>query len=672
MDSKIKKVLLLGSGALQIGQAGEFDYSGSQAIKALKEKNIEVVLINPNIATIQTSQNFADKVYFLPIDPHFVEEVIKAEKPDGILLSFGGQTALNCGLTLNKAKILAKHGVEILGTPIAAIEKTEDRNLFAKSLKEISLSIPKSVAVNTLQKAKDAAKQIGYPVMIRGGFSLGGQDSGVARNEIELVEIASRALSKVKQILIEEYLSGWKEIEYEVVRDKFDNCITVCNMENIDPMGIHTGESIVVAPSQTLDNAEYHGLRQIAIKVIRYLGIVGECNIQFALNPRPKTGPNLSHLDYRIIEVNARLSRSSALASKATGYPLAYVATKLALGQSLTEIKNSVTGKTIACFEPALDYLVVKIPRWDLAKFVKSDSLIGSSMQSVGEVMAIGRKFEEALQKAIRMLDINMETPLDEKALHPDYTKPTPWRIFAIAQALKKGDTVSKIAKTTAIDPFFLYKIKNIADFEKELKKVKGIDKNLLIEAKQLGFSDKRLATLIKTTEEAIRDLRQKFDLHPAIKQIDTLAAEYPAETNYLYLTYNGSSDDIDKKSNVPPKTRLASGGKSQMSKVIVLGSGPYRIGSSVEFDWCAVNAAQTAAKSHLSPIIINCSPETVSTAYDMADKLYFEELTEETIAEIYQKEKPDGIIVSMGGQTPNNLTPQLAKLGLNILGTDT
>ena len=707
MDSKIKKVLLLGSGALQIGQAGEFDYSGSQAIKALKEKNIEVVLINPNIATIQTSQNFADKVYFLPIDPHFVEEVIKAEKPDGILLSFGGQTALNCGLTLNKAKILAKHGVEILGTPIAAIEKTEDRNLFAKSLKEISLSIPKSVAVNTLQKAKDAAKQIGYPVMIRGGFSLGGQDSGVARNEIELVEIASRALSKVKQILIEEYLSGWKEIEYEVVRDKFDNCITVCNMENIDPMGIHTGESIVVAPSQTLNNFEYHGLRQIAIKVIRYLGIVGECNIQFALNPQPKsggvdrrapdsaqsthqnqntvrnisrralaggkstTGPDFDLLDYRIIEVNARLSRSSALASKATGYPLAYVATKLALGQSLTEIKNSVTGKTIACFEPALDYLVVKIPRWDLAKFVKSDSLIGSSMQSVGEVMAIGRKFEEALQKAIRMLDINMETPLDEKALHPDYTKPTPWRIFAIAQALKKGDTVSKIAKTTAIDPFFLYKIKNIADFEKELKKVKGIDKNLLIEAKQLGFSDKRLATLIKTTEEAIRDLRQKFDLHPAIKQIDTLAAEYPAETNYLYLTYNGSSDDIDKKSNVPPKTRLASGGKSQMSKVIVLGSGPYRIGSSVEFDWCAVNAAQTAAKSHLSPIIINCNPETVSTDYDMADKLYFEELTEETIAEIYQKEKPDGIIVSMGGQTPNNLTPQLAKLGLNILGTD-
>ena len=752
ISSKIKKVLLLGSGALQIGQAGEFDYSGSQAIKALKEDGIEVILINPNIATIQTSQNFADKVYFLPVDPHFVEEIIKAEKPDGMLLSFGGQTALNCGLEMHKNGVLKKHSVKILGTPIEAIEKTEDRHLFAKSLKEICLSIPKSMATNTLQKAKQAAKQIGYPVMIRGGFSLGGQDSGVARNEKELVEISSRALSKVNQILIEEYLAGWKEIEYEVVRDKFDNCITVCNMENIDPMGIHTGESIVVAPSQTLDNWQYHGLREIAIKVIRYLGIIGECNIQFALNPRPlpstiiaseakqskkkiatsrRSGTRKDNsIDYRIIEVNARLSRSSALASKATGYPLAYVATKLALDQNLIDIKNSVTRKTIAAFEPALDYLVVKIPRWDLAKFVKSNDVIGSSMQSVGEVMAIGRKFEEALQKAVRMLDISMETPLDEKAHHPDYSKPTPWRIFAIAQALKKGVSVEKIAQKTAIDPFFLSKIKNIADLEKELlsysssgvkrsrevtaknyinskvssRQARTIKADKLLIAKQLGFSDKRIAHLVNSTEQEIANLRNTYNIHPVVKQIDTLAAEYPAETNYLYLTYNGEKDDLSvfaggSRGRDPDPTSLRFEGQDSAtfagglarrssamqsvggrettdrtrnaSKVLVLGSGPYRIGSSVEFDWCAVNSAQTAAKSGFSPIIINCNPETVSTDYDMAEKLYFEELTTETVNEIYQKENVEGIIVSMGGQTPNNLTPDLFKLNLKILGTD-
>jgi carbamoyl-phosphate synthase large subunit len=650
------KILLLGSGALKIGQAGEFDYSGSQAIKALKEEGHNVILANPNIATIQTSQGFANKVFFVPVEPYFIEQIIKSEKPDGILLSFGGQTALNCGLELERNGTLDKFKVKVLGTPVGTIEKTEDRDLFNKSLKEIKANTPQSYAVKTQKEAVEKAAKIGYPVMVRSAFSLGGQDSGIANNKKELTEIASRSFSKVNQILVEEYLKGWKEIEYEIVRDKFDNCIAVCNMENIDPMGIHTGESIVVAPSQTLNNFEYHGLRQIALKVIRHLGVVGECNIQYALNPNPKT----QGLDYRIIEVNARLSRSSALASKATGYPLAYVAAKIALGQSLTEIKNSVTKKTIACFEPALDYLIVKFPRWDLTKFVKSTNIIGTSMQSVGEVMAIGRKFEEAIQKASRMLDIDYEGIIDEKSPSDNYKEPTPWRLFAIAKAIKEGVSTTKIAAETGIDEFFLEKIKNIADFEKTLSKSKKLEKEKLKKAKQLGFSDSGIARLTGQTQENITLLRNKLKLHPSVKQIDTLAAEYPAQTNYLYLTYNGDKDDLDFKSQT----------KSQKSKVIILGSGPYRIGSSVEFDWCSVTSAESVSQNGFDPIIINCNPETVSTDFDMAKRLYFEELSEETVMEIYKKEKPLGIIVSMGGQKPNNLTPFLAANGVNILGT--
>ncbi len=690
-NAKIKKVLLLGSGALKIGQAGEFDYSGSQAIKALKEEGIEVILINPNIATIQTSEGFADRVYFLPVEPYFAEEVIKKEKPDSILLSFGGQTALNCGLTLAKKGTLAKYQVRVLGTPISAIRKTEDRQLFAQTLRQVNLLTPKSQAANNLNKAESIARQLGYPVMIRAGFSLGGQDSGVAENKKQLTEIAKKALSKSPQILVEEYLAGFKEVEYEVVRDKYDNCITVCNMENIDPMGIHTGESIVVAPSQTLNNFEYHKLREIAIKVIRHLGIVGECNIQFALNPNPKPETrnpkqyqnsndknskrfehsNLENsdlfrysefdirnfLDYRIIEVNARLSRSSALASKATGYPLAYVAAKLALGASLTDIKNSVTKKTIACFEPALDYLVVKFPRWDLTKFQKSQNRIGSSMQSVGEVMAIGRKFEEAIQKAVRMLDLSLEGILDENAVNIDYKIPTPWRLFAIARALKDGEDPQKISARTGIDLFFIAKLKRIIVLEQKIRN-KSLDASLLSEAKQLGESDNRIAKLTRKSQEEISKLRYKLGIRPSVKQIDTLAAEYPAKTNYLYLTYNGDGDDINEIRN------------SQNNKIIVLGSGPYRIGSSVEFDWCSVTCAQEASKLGFDPIIINCNPETVSTDYDMAERLYFEELTAETVLEIYQKEKPLGVIVSMGGQTPNNLVMSLAQRGVQILGT--
>lgn len=645
------KVLLLGSGALKIGQAGEFDYSGSQAIKALKEEGVEVILINPNIATIQTSQGFAHKVYFLPIEPYFVKQIIMREKPDGILLSFGGQTALNCGLELAKSGVLKKYKVKILGTPIQAVNTTEDRSLFTNSLKKINLHSPRSFAVNTVHEAEKKAQKIGYPVMIRAGFSLGGQDSGVAKNTKELLEIARKALAKLPQILIEEYLAGWKEIEYEVVRDKFDNCITVCNMENFDPMGIHTGESIVVAPSQTLNNFEYFALREIAIKVVKHLGIVGECNIQYALNPKPKNG----ELEYRIIEVNARLSRSSALASKATGYPLAYVAAKLALGKSLTEITNSVTKKTIAAFEPALDYLVVKFPRWDLSKFLRSTNEIGSYMQSVGEVMAIGRKFEEALQKAVRMLDINLEGVTDSRAKQTDYKKPTPWRIFSIAKKIKAGESSAKISNSTGIDRFFIDKIKNITEIETAIEKNKEISSIELKTAKKHGFSDKHIAHLLQKSPEQIKKLREKFDIHPQVKQIDTLAAEYPAKTNYLYLTYNGENDDVKKTSE---------------NSVIILGSGPYRIGSSVEFDWCSVTAAQTATQIGIAPIVINCNPETVSTDYDMAQRLYFEELTEETIFEIYQKEKPTGIIVSMGGQKPNNLTQGLSDLGLKVLGT--
>ncbi|MBI3342138.1 carbamoyl-phosphate synthase (glutamine-hydrolyzing) large subunit [Candidatus Curtissbacteria bacterium] len=651
MDKKIKRVLLLGSGALQIGQAGEFDYSGSQAIKALKEENIEVILINPNIATIQTSENFATRVYFLPVDTHFVEEVIKKEKPDGILLSFGGQTALNCGLELENLGIFKKHKVKVLGTPTAAIETTEDRQKFADLLRSINLLTPQSHAVNSVKLALSVAQKFSYPVMIRSGYSLGGQDSGVVYSKEEVKVIASKALAKTSQILIEESVAGWKEIEYEVVRDKYDNCITVCNMENIDPMGIHTGESVVVAPSQTLNNYEYHKLRQIAIKVVRKLGIVGECNIQYALNPKPKNGK----IEYRIIEVNARLSRSSALASKATGYPLAYVAAKLALGYGLTEIKNSVTRKTIACFEPALDYIVVKFPRWDLGKFVKSQPIIGSSMQSVGEVMAVGRNFEETIQKAARMLDMGSQGIIDEKIPKIDYKLPTPWRLFKITEELKRGTSVAKIAKETHIDAFFISKLKNIADFENVLSK--GLGANIK-KAKQLGFSDKRIAKLTNSQAEEITALRSKQNIHPYVKQIDTLAAEYPAETNYLYLTYNAEKDDVSTSQ------------KPKAKSVIVLGSGPYRIGSSVEFDWCSVTCAQTAKDLGYSTIIINCNPETVSTDYDMADKLYFDELTAETVFEIYKKENPTGVIVSVGGQTPNNLSEELSQNGVKILGT--
>ena len=685
------KILILGSGALKIGQAGEFDYSGSQAIKALKEEGHQVILINPNVATIQTSENFANKVYFLPVEPHFVQKVIEKEKPAGILLAFGGQTALNCGLSLSKSGVFKKHKVEILGTPIEAIEKTENRHFFSKTLEKINLLIPKSAAASNLKNAKEAAQKIGYPVMIRAGYSLGGQDSGVAKNQKELEEIVKRALSKLDQVLIEEYLSSWKEIEYEVVRDRFDNCITVCNMENFDPMGIHTGESIVIAPSQTLNNFEYHKLREIAIKVIRHLGIIGECNIQFALNPSPSSGestknsllePSMNNsekakgkngwtsingqqLDYRIIEVNARLSRSSALASKATGYPLAYIAAKLALGHSLVDLKNTVTKKTTAAFEPALDYVVVKIPRWDLGKFLKSEAEIGSYMQSVGEVMAIGRKFEEALQKAVRMLDLNLEGILDENAPKANWQKPTPWRLFSTAQAINRGASSRAIYSKTGIDPFFLEKIRNIADLEKELQGKKQTDRTRFLIAKQYGFSDKRIAKLTNSTEENVRNLRHELNIRPSVKQIDTLAAEYPAHTNYLYLTYNGESDDITGGINgrrVSNRTR----------SVIVLGSGPYRIGSSVEFDWCSVTCAQTVAQNKLLPIIVNCNPETVSTDYDMADRLYFDELSLETILEIYHMENPEGVIVSMGGQTPNNLADKLSRQNVKILGTDT
>lgn len=651
---KIKKVLLLGSGALQIGQAGEFDYSGSQAIKALKEEGVAVILINPNIATIQTSKGFADRVYFTPVTPQFVEEVIKREKPDGILLSFGGQTALNCGMQLSKTKVFEKYKVQVLGSPISSVETTEDRQLFAETLKKIGLDIPKSTAVKSPKDAAVAIKKIHFPAIARSGFSLGGQDSKVVFSLNELKETTTKALTKSPQVLIEEYLSGWKEIEYEVVRDRFDNCIAVCNMENIDPMGIHTGESIVVAPSQTLNNHEYHKLREIALKVIRHLQIVGECNIQFAVNPNPKS----KSLEYRIIEVNARLSRSSALASKATGYPLAYVAAKLALGKSLIDLKNSVTRKTIACFEPALDYIVVKFPRWDLGKFVKSEMLIGSSMQSVGEVMAIARNFEEAIQKATRMLDLGIDGLTDEKALSLDYKKPTPWRLFSIAKSIKKGLDLKLISKETGIDLFFLAKIKNITDFEKQIE-TNNFD---LIGAKKLGFSDSQIATLSKTTEEKIYQQRESQNITPKVKQIDTLAAEYPAQTNYLYLTYNAQTDDDTNQKQ--------EGDNRQNKKIIILGSGPYRIGSSVEFDWCSVTSAQTAKKLGYSPIIVNCNPETVSTDYDMADKLYFDQLTPETIIEIYKKEKPLGIIISMGGQTPNNIAQTLAQNGVKILGT--
>ncbi|MBI5457279.1 carbamoyl-phosphate synthase (glutamine-hydrolyzing) large subunit [Candidatus Kaiserbacteria bacterium] len=650
--NKVRKVLLLGSGGLRIGQAGEFDYSGSQAIKALKEEGVKVVLMNPNIATVQTDDKLADTVYFLPLTEHFATQVIKKEKPDAILLSFGGQTALNLGLSLEERGVLKKYSVRVLGTSVATIRDTEDRELFVRRLSEIGVKTAQSRATENVRDALKAAGEIGYPVMMRSGFALGGEGSGVVHNEKELSVKLTEVFRNVPQVLIEENLSGWKEVEYEVVRDRADNCITVCNMENLDPMGIHTGESIVVAPSQTLSNAEYHGLREIAIKTIRHLGIVGECNIQYALHPQ--TG------DYRVIEVNARLSRSSALASKATGYPLAFVAAKLALGYKLTDIKNSVTGKTTACFEPALDYLVLKAPRWDLTKFENAAPRIGTEMKSVGEVMAIGRSFEEVLQKALRMLNVGVDgfvpakNPCPKTRYLDEIQYPTTRRIFALAEALHDGVNVAKLHDLSKIDPWFLEKMGNIVGLERELKR-KKLTKELLARAKRAGFSDKRIGTLKKTTEVAVRSLRARLHVLPVVKQIDTLAGEFPAQTNYLYMTYHGTENDVAR-------------GKNQ---VAVLGSGPYCIGSSVEFDWSCVQALKTLKAEGRNTIMINSNPETVSTDYDMSDRLYFEELSLERVLDIVDFERPLGVVISTGGQIPNNLALPLQRNKVRILGTD-
>jgi carbamoyl-phosphate synthase large subunit len=673
MKSKFKKILVLGSGALKIGEAGEFDYSGSQAIKALKEEQIKTVLINPNIATIQTSKLLADEVYFLPVNPYFVEKVIAKEKPDGIFLSFGGQTALNCGLALQKNGVLKKYGVKVLGSPVKSIELTEDRQLFADHLRSINIPTPQSAAAENLADAQKIAKKIGFPLMVRAAFTLGGQKSGVAHNSKELKEIVEGALAVSPQVLIEKYLHHFKEIEYEVVRDKFGNCVTVCNMENFDPLGIHTGDSIVIAPSQTLTNAEYHGLREASIKIVQSLKIVGECNVQYALNPNPKSGK----LDYYVIEVNARLSRSSALASKATGYPLAYVAAKLALGKNLLEVKNKITKVTQSFFEPALDYVVVKLPRWDLEKFKGAEEKIGSAMKSVGEVMAIGRSFEEAIQKAVRMQTGQNEGVTENgfanKSEVEHFVKtPTPRRIFAVTESLKLGKSVNELHRITGIDNWFLYRLQNIVRAEKEFAAKCSapihrlskdahkwahytIDRKTLLNLKRLGFSDKKIASLCGRTENQIRDERKKFGITPSIFQIDTLAGEVPAQTNYLYLTYHGGHNDV---APLGPKA------------VMVLGSGPYHIGSSVEFDWSCVHAAMGLKKHNKQSIIINCNPETVSTDYDMSDRLYFENLSFETVADIYEFEKALGLVISVGGQRPNNLSKKLDAAGFNLLGT--
>lgn len=649
----IKKVLILGSGGLKIGQAGEFDYSGSQAIKALKEEGVASVIVNPNIATIQTSEGLADRVYFLPVTEEFVEKVIEKERPDGILLSFGGQTALNCGLGLEKSGVLKKYGVRVLGTPVSAIRETEDRDLFVKRLAEIGVRTPASVAAASLREARRAAERIGYPLMVRAAYALGGRGSGLCRTSREFEKRCKEAFSISPQVLVEEWLGGWKEIEYEVVRDRYDNCITVCNMENLDPLGIHTGESIVVAPSQTLDNTEYHMLRETAIRVVRHLGVIGECNIQYALDPASR--------EYRVIEVNARLSRSSALASKATGYPLAAVAAKLALGHSLTEIRNAVTKRTFACFEPALDYVVVKVPRWDLKKFKEVDESLGSEMKSVGEVMSIGRSFEEALQKAFRMVDVGVEGITGGRRIRADeglermLERPTDKRMFAIVEAFRRSWTVERVHELTNIDTWFLAKIRRVVHCDVRLGKEK-LTKELLKEAKMFGFSDARIATLTGRTEEQVRMSRKRFGIIPAIKQIDTLAAEYPAETNYLYMTYNGSGHDVRP---------------SKKKSVLVLGGGVYRIGSSVEFDWCCVGAARTARELGYTTIMLNYNPETVSTDHDICDRLYFDEMSTERIRDIYEFEHMKGVIVSMGGQTPNNRAIPLARAGVPVLGTD-
>ncbi len=659
----IKKVLLLGSGALKIGEAGEFDYSGSQAIKAFKEEGIKVVLINPNIATNQTSKGLASKIYFLPVTPFFVEQIIKKEKPDAIALSFGGQTALNCGVELFESGVLKKHKVRVLGTPIKSIQLTEDRQLFKDALKEIGIKSPESRACNTVEQCKKAVKIIGYPVMIRAAFALGGLGSGVAKNDKELNSVLSKAFTTSPQVLIEEYLKGWKEIEYEVVRDCKDNCITVCNMENFDPLGIHTGESIVIAPSQTLTNHEYQKLRNIALKTIRHLGIVGECNIQYALDPKSD--------DYRVIEVNARLSRSSALASKATGYPLAYIAAKLGLGYALNELKNTVTQKTSACFEPALDYVALKIPRWDLNKFRKVSDQITSEMKSVGEVMALGRNFEEVLQKGLRMIQVGaygLEPGFhDFKDLDKAIENPTPFRIFALALAIDKGYPIEKLHKMTGIDSWFLHKLKNIRTTAKKVKSKKvltNISTDLMDKTKKAGFSDRQIGILIGEHEYKVREFRKKLGVIPVVKQIDTLGAEFPAKTNYLYLTYWGNKNDVDYE-----KSKIQNP-KSKIKKAMVLGSGPYCIGSSVEFDWCCVNAIKSLKKKKYETIMVNYNPETVSTDFDECDKLYFDELSLERVLDIYDKEKPNGTVISMGGQIPNNLVNKLAVNKVKIMGT--
>ena len=666
MKENIKKVLLLGSGALKIGEAGEFDYSGSQALKALKEEGIETILINPNIATVQTSEGVADQIYFLPVTPYFVEKVIQKEKPEGIMLAFGGQTALNCGVALYKEGILEKYNVKVLGTPVQAIMDTEDRELFVQKLNEINVKTIKSEAVENAEDARRAAKELGYPVIVRAAYALGGLGSGFCDNEQQLDVLVEKAFSFSPQVLVEKSLRGWKEVEYEVVRDRFDNCITVCNMENFDPLGIHTGESIVIAPSQTLTNKEYHKLRELAIRIIRHIGIVGECNVQYAFDPESE--------DYRVIEVNARLSRSSALASKATGYPLAFVAAKLGLGYGLFDLKNSVTKTTSAFFEPALDYVVCKIPRWDLGKFHGVDRELGSSMKSVGEVMAIGRTFEEAIQKGLRMIGQGMHGFVENKELvisdiDKALREPTDKRIFVISKAFRAGYTIDQVHELTKIDKWFLQKLMNIMKTSEELhswgnnhKQIADLSNELLRKAKVQGFTDFQIARAIGYEGDMedgilyIRKHRKEAGILPVVKQIDTLAAEYPAQTNYLYLTYSGVANDV----------RYLGDHKS----IVVLGSGAYRIGSSVEFDWCGVQALNTIRKEGWRSVMINYNPETVSTDYDMCDRLYFDELTFERVMDILELENPHGVIVSTGGQIPNNLALRLDAQKINILGT--
>ncbi len=664
-DESIKKVLLLGSGALKIGEAGEFDYSGSQALKALREEGVKTVLINPNIATVQTSEGVADQIYFLPVQPYFVERVIEKERPDGILLAFGGQTALNCGVELYQSGVLEKYGVKVLGTPVQAIMDTEDRELFVEKLNEINVKTIKSEACANIKQARRAAASLGYPVILRAAYALGGLGSGFCDNEEELNKLAEKAFSFSPQVLVEKSLKGWKEIEYEVVRDRYDNCITVCNMENFDPLGIHTGESIVVAPSQTLSNSEYHKLRALSIKIIRHIGIVGECNVQYAFDPKSE--------DYRVIEVNARLSRSSALASKATGYPLAFVAAKLGMGYGLFELKNSVTKTTSAFFEPALDYVVCKIPRWDLSKFRGVDKELGSSMKSVGEVMAIGRTFEEAIQKGLRMIGQGMHGFVENKELKIDdidaaLREPTDKRVFIISKAMHKGYTIDQIHELTKIDKWFLEKLKHIIDIDETLQRctsVNVLDKELLRTAKVYGFTDFQIARAVGLEKEmsnmhkaalVVRNLRKSYGILPVVKQIDTLAAEYPAQTNYLYLTYSGVASDV----------RFDNDRRS----IVVLGSGAYRIGSSVEFDWCGVQALNTIRREGYRSVMINYNPETVSTDYDMCDRLYFDELTFERVMDVIDLETPNGVIVSTGGQIPNNLAMKLDEQHVPILGT--